>query len=103
MTKSEREQIINELKDWKYNLCVGCEDDNCNTCVAQLLGKSLSLINKLTNENKYIKDVTAGKIRDKLRDISEFNLKADDNGALYYIDLQAWMEEIELGILLEDQ
>lgn len=136
MMKLNREQIINQLKDWKYNLCVSCKNDDCNTCVAMLLGKSLFLINELTEENeklnidleaircaansykihcdklseeilnafeqgqKQATSRTVAKVRDRLRDMNEFNLNAD-NGALYYIDLQAWMEEIEVDILKE--
>ena len=56
MELKKREEIIKHLKDWKYNLCVACDDEDCDKCVAQLLGQSLSLIKELTEE---IKDLEA--------------------------------------------
>ena len=56
MELKKREEIIKHLKDWKYNLCVACDDEDCDKCVAQLLGQSLSLIKELTGE---IKDLEA--------------------------------------------
>ena len=40
------EEIKKALADWKYNLCVSCEEDDCERCVAHLLGHSLDLINR---------------------------------------------------------
>ena len=56
MELKKREEIIKRLKDWKYNLCVSCDDEDCDRCVAQLLGQSLALIKELTEE---IKDLEA--------------------------------------------
>lgn len=56
MELKKREEIIKHLKDWKYNLCVACDDTDCDRCVAQLLGQSLALIKELTEE---IKDLEA--------------------------------------------
>ena len=56
MTIKTREEIIKRLKDWKYNLCVSCDDEDCDKCVGRLLGQSLALIKELTEE---IKDLEA--------------------------------------------
>ena len=56
MELKKREEIIKRLKDWKYNLCVSCDDEDCDKCVANLLGQSLALIKELTEE---IKDLEA--------------------------------------------
>ena len=39
---------------------------------------------------------TFEKIREKLQDMDKFNSYADETRALYYIDLQAWLEEIQV-------
>ena len=42
---------------------------------------------------------TVRKMQSKLTDMSEFMLRADHNGAMYYVDHAAWVEEIAKELL----
>ena len=136
MKISEREEVIKALKEWKYNLCVSCDDEDCNKCVARLLGQSLALIKELTEEIKDLeadydrvyeqaeadihgnmadggtschwcmektKAYTVKMMQSKLTDMPEFMLRADHNGAMYYVDHAAWVEEIAKELLEENK
>lgn len=48
-----------------------------------------------------IKADTVRKMQSKLTDMSEFMLRADHNGAMYYVDHAAWVEEIAKELLEE--
>ena len=50
------EETKKALADWKYNLCVSCEEDDCERCVAHLLGHSLDLINRQQAEIERLKE-----------------------------------------------
>jgi hypothetical protein len=58
---------------------------------------------KLRQEMKKLKADTVHKVQDRLRNIDEFYKYSDVRGELYYLDLQAWVQEIEAGILEEDK
>lgn len=44
---------------------------------------------------------TVRQMQSKLTDMSEFMLRADHNGAMYYVDHAAWVEEIAKELLEE--
>ena len=46
---------------------------------------------------------TVKKMQSKLTDMSEFMLRADHNGAMYYVDHAAWVEEIAKELLEENK
>ena len=46
---------------------------------------------------------TVKMMQSKLTDMSEFMLRADHNGAMYYVDHAAWVEEIAKELLEENK
>ena len=49
------------------------------------------------------KAYTVKMMQSKLTDMSEFMLRADHNGAMYYVDHAAWVEEIAKELLEENK
>jgi hypothetical protein len=94
--------FINELTEENEKLNIDLKAMRCAANSYKIHCDKLSeeILNAFERGQKQATSHTVAKVRDRLRDMSEFNLNAD-NGTLYYIDLQAWMEEIESDILKE--
>ena len=125
----KREEIIKSLECCEQSNCKECPSrGNCH----ELHSYALALIKELIKENEGSKVLvdsykihceklseeifnafkrgqkqatsrTVAKMRDRLRDIDEFYKYSDVRGELYYLDLQAWVREIEVGILEENK
>lgn len=117
------EQIVKALECCASGTCDGCafydpgEFGDIEKCTAALFSASLSLhreqekrIEELTLEYagfeagakdaaKFIKYATVRKVVDRLKDRYEFDCNADEDNALYYVDLCEWVERIEKELM----
>lgn len=89
-----REQVVKDLERWAKNY-----DGKMTNFIT--LCNAVGLIEKLDNENKRLQYLI-NEVQQKLTDTSEFMLRADHNGAMYYVDHAAWVEEITKEILEEN-
>ena len=92
--------LIKELTEENDRLNIDLDAMRCAANSYKMHCNKLSeeILNAFEQGQKQAISRTVAKVRDRLRDVSEFNINAD-NGVLYYIDLQVWMEEIEVDIL----
>lgn len=54
-------------------------------------------------EHKEVKAATVRKLGERLKDRYEFECSADEDNALYYVDLCEWVERIEKELLEENK
>lgn len=75
------------------------ENEHHRKTIAQ---NAQSALEVTLEEVHQVKIDTIREIQSKLIDASEFALRADSNGSMYYVDYAAWVEKVTREILEEE-